>query len=155
MRSPFQGCLVALRQSLESRSFVHSQVVSLVAVDQILRLLHRGADGVGLELGGGLDLLFDCSTNVARFRVPLHMIPNFEACFIGMISCRAFASVVAAVGCGCDAHDPGLELEVLAGNRPLRSFAVNGPGWAINWRAASTCSHTFHNNTPRTRPFCK
>ena len=39
----------------------------------------------------------------------------------------------------------------LAGNFPSRSLIVNGPGSAINWRAASTCSHTFHSNTPRTR----
>ena len=60
---------------------MHSQVVRLVALDQVLRLLLRGADGVGLKFGGGGDLLLDRSADVARFRVPLHVIPNFEFLF--------------------------------------------------------------------------
>jgi hypothetical protein len=40
-------------------------------------------------------------------------------------------------------------------SRPLRSAALNGPGSAISRRAVSTWSQTFHNSTPRTRPFRK
>jgi hypothetical protein len=40
-------------------------------------------------------------------------------------------------------------------NRPFKFCAENGPGSAINARAASTFFQTFHNNTPRTRPACK
>ena len=58
--------------------FVHGQVSSLVALDQILRLLLLGADGVGLEFDGGGDSFLDRSANAAGFRVPLHMIANFE-----------------------------------------------------------------------------
>src|SRR5947207_8681060 len=39
-----------------------------------------------------------------------------------------------------------------AGSLPFKFSALKGPGAAINFRAASTCSHTFHSNTPRTRP---
>lgn len=38
------------------------------------------------------------------------------------------------------------------GSRPLRSSGRNGPGSAINERAASTWPHVFHSRTPRTRP---
>src|ERR1041385_5155792 len=37
----------------EGRAFVHGQVVSLVALDQILRLFLRRADSVGLKPDGG------------------------------------------------------------------------------------------------------
>ena len=73
--------MVAPTEFFESRAFVHGHVVSLVALDQILRLLRRGADGVGLKFDGGRDLLLDRSADVARFRVPLHVIPNFEFLF--------------------------------------------------------------------------
>jgi hypothetical protein len=66
---------------LERRILMHCHVVSLVALDQILRLLLRGADGIGLKFDGGGDLLLDRPPDVARFRVPLHMIPNFEFVF--------------------------------------------------------------------------
>lgn len=29
---------------------------------------------------------------------------------------------------------------------------MKGPGSAINWRAASTCSYPFYSNTPLFRP---
>jgi hypothetical protein len=36
--------------------------------------------------------------------------------------------------------------------RPLRPSGRNGPSSSISFRAASTCSQTFHSSTPRTRP---
>ena len=38
-----------------------------------------------------------------------------------------------------------------AGSLPFKFSGSKGPADAINFRAASTCSHTFHSNTPRTR----
>ena len=70
--------MAAPTEFCESRAFVHGQVVSLVALDQILRLLRRGADGVGLKFDGGRDLLLDRSADMARLRVPLYVISNFE-----------------------------------------------------------------------------
>jgi len=57
---------------------MHSDMVGLVALDQILRLLLRGANGVGFKLHGGSDLLLNCSADAPRFRVPTYMISNFE-----------------------------------------------------------------------------
>ena len=56
-------------------------MVSRVAFDQILRLLLRGADRVTLERDGRGDFFLDRSLDVAGFRVPPHMIPNFEVLF--------------------------------------------------------------------------
>ena len=47
-----------LTDLFEGCPFVHGHVISLVAFDQILRLVRRGADGVGLELDGGSDFFF-------------------------------------------------------------------------------------------------
>lgn len=60
---------------------MHRHVVCLVALDQILRLFLRRTNRVGLELHGGRDLFLDPSPDVAGFRVPLNMIPNFEFVF--------------------------------------------------------------------------
>lgn len=49
-------------------------------------------------------------------------------------------------------HDRASTRVALAGNRPARLRAENGPGSAMSCRAAATCSHTFHSSTPRTRP---
>jgi len=54
-------------RSFGEPTFVHGHVVSLVALDQILRLFLRGANGIGLKLNGGGDLLLDRSTDAARF----------------------------------------------------------------------------------------
>src|SRR5580698_9109185 len=78
VRQPFLCCALAFTDLFESRTFVHGHVVSLVALDQILRLLLRSANGVRLKLYGGGDLLLDCSADPACFRVPLNIIPNFE-----------------------------------------------------------------------------
>ena len=65
----------------ECRTFVHGHVVGLVALDQILWLLLRGANGVGLKFDGGDDPFLDRSSDMSCFRVPLHMISNFEFLF--------------------------------------------------------------------------
>ena len=57
---------------------MHGHVVSLVAFDQILWLLPRSADGIGFKLNGRGDFLLYRSPDVARFRVPRHMISNFK-----------------------------------------------------------------------------
>ena len=118
--------------SFERRAFVHGQVIGLVALDEILRLFLRGADRIVLELLGRSDFLFSYgSTHPPCFGVPAHMISDLES------GCGSFHGLVHAV------------------IRPLRFSALNGPGSAINRRAVSTCSHTFHSNTPRTRPSFK
>ena len=53
-------------------------MVGPVALDQILRLLFRGADRAALERDGRDDLLSDRFADAAGFRVPPHMISNFE-----------------------------------------------------------------------------
>jgi len=60
------------------RTFVHCQVISFVALDQILGFFLRGVNSVPLEDDFGGDFLFDCSSDLACLRVPLNMIPNFE-----------------------------------------------------------------------------
>lgn len=47
---------------------MHCHVVNLIALDHILRLLLRGANGIGLKLDRGGDLLPDSSADVTRSR---------------------------------------------------------------------------------------
>src|SRR5665213_1075160 len=75
------GWTGAFGDLFESRTFVHGHVVGFVALDQILRLFLGGTDGVGFEFDGGGDSFLDRSSDAARFRVPLHMIPSSEFVF--------------------------------------------------------------------------
>ena len=56
-------------------------MICFVALDQVLRLFLRRTNRVVLERHGGRDLFLDLSSDVAGFRVPLNMIPNFEFVF--------------------------------------------------------------------------
>ena len=60
---------------------MHGHVVGLVALDQILWFVLRGADYVGLKLHGRGNLFLDRSPDTACFRIPLDMISNFECVF--------------------------------------------------------------------------
>src|ERR1039457_6590701 len=65
----------------ESRTFVHSQVVGLIALDQILRLLLRSVNRVTLERNFGGMLFLDRPSNPTCFRVPLNVVSHFEVVF--------------------------------------------------------------------------
>jgi len=67
-----------LRDLSESRAFVHGQMISLVAFNQILRLFFRGTDHVVFEPHRRRNLFLDRSADAACFRVPTHMISYFE-----------------------------------------------------------------------------
>ena len=73
-------CLSAfcLNDLFESRTFVHGQMISLVALDQILRLFLRSVDRVSLKGDLGGNSFLDGSPNPARFRVPFNVIANLE-----------------------------------------------------------------------------
>jgi len=86
-----QGALLPLRKTrrpavsaawlsdlFDSRTFVHGQVISLVALDQILRLFFRSVDCVSLKGDFGGNSFPDGSPNAARFRVPFNVIANLE-----------------------------------------------------------------------------
>jgi hypothetical protein len=59
-------------------------MVSGIALDQILRFLLGGMDPVALESDGRDDLFLDRSPDTAGFRVPGHMIFDFEL----LLHCR-------------------------------------------------------------------
>jgi hypothetical protein len=73
--------LFALRKLFEGRALVHGHVVSLVALDLILRLLLRGMNRIPLEYDLGGDLFLDRPPNSTRFRVPFNMISYFEVVY--------------------------------------------------------------------------
>src|ERR1022692_4889531 len=78
--------LIALDQILRlllrsDRTFVHSQVVGLIALDQILRLLLRSVNRVTLERNFGGMLFLDRPSNPTCFRVPLNVVSHFEVVF--------------------------------------------------------------------------
>jgi hypothetical protein len=62
----------------ESRTFVHSQVVRLIALDQILRFLLGSVHRIVLELDLGGMLFLDRPSNSACFRIPFNVISHFE-----------------------------------------------------------------------------
>lgn len=57
---------------------MHRQVAGLITFDQILRLLFRGVDRVSLECDSGGYFFLDRPPDPPCFRVPFHMIPDFE-----------------------------------------------------------------------------
>lgn len=60
---------------------MHSQVVCLIALDQILWFLFGCMNDVALESDWGSHNFLDRSLDSACFRVPFHMIPYFEFVF--------------------------------------------------------------------------
>ena len=83
---------------------MHGQVISLVAFEEILRLLFRGMHHIILESHWRRDLFLDRSTDAACFRVPTYMIPYFELRFhFSLIVARAgFRKMAAAIPVSID-----------------------------------------------------
>ena len=72
-------------------------MVGRVAFNQVLRLLFRGMDRVVLEPAGRGDFFLDRSADVAGFRVPSHVISNFEILFHRLIPVNAISRGVLIV----------------------------------------------------------
>lgn len=60
---------------------MHGKVPRGIALYHILRLFLGGASHVGLKFGRGRDLLLNRSADSACFRIPTHVVADFEFVF--------------------------------------------------------------------------
>lgn len=63
---------------MQSGSFVHRQMIGLLALDQVLGLVDRGPHSVALEPDLRRDLLPNDTGHATGLRIPMHSISNFE-----------------------------------------------------------------------------
>src|SRR5438309_8483807 len=68
----------ALPKLRQRRALMHREVIRLIALDQILRLIHRRVPRVSLEHRLGRELPLDRPANTTGFGVPFDVIADFE-----------------------------------------------------------------------------
>ena len=65
-------------ESMQGSTFVHRQMVGLLALDQVLRFLGRGSDRVAIELDMRRNLLANDTSASTCLRIPMHSLSNLE-----------------------------------------------------------------------------
>ena len=68
----------ARAESMQGNTFVHRQMIGLLALDQVLRFLRRGSDRVALELDMRRNLLANDTSDSTCLRIPMHSLSNLE-----------------------------------------------------------------------------
>jgi hypothetical protein len=81
----------------QRRTFVHRDVIGLVALDFILRIIRAGVMSVSLVIGVSCMDLDDPAADLTGFGVPRHVIANLE--FRGHDGLRSVIAISNAMHC--------------------------------------------------------